>query len=162
MKVKSLMSPEVVTVTDEATLADAARLMWERASGFVAVTAAGDERIVGVVTDRDICMGALTTGAPLHRVPVTQSMTSKVVSCGPDQTLASAHRTMREHRIRRLPVIDGDDRILGLICLDGLAMHATQDRGTQAVTRQREVARTLSAIAESVEVAEEASAAAEA
>ena len=52
MKVKSLMSPEVVTVTDEATLADVARVMWEQDSGFVAVTAAGAASAVNLTVAR--------------------------------------------------------------------------------------------------------------
>jgi CBS-domain-containing membrane protein len=85
-------------------------------------------------------------------------MSREVVSCRPDQTLATAHRTMREHRIRRLPVIDAEARLLGLVSLDGLARHAAGDRGTQAVTRQREVTRTLGAIAAVAAAADEASA----
>jgi CBS domain-containing protein len=127
--------------TDEAMSA-AARLMWEHDIGAVPVLDA-KAKLVGIVTDRDLCMGVYFTGEPLAAVPVEHAMSKRVFTIEPAQSVEKAEELMRSKRIRRLPVVEGD-KLVGMISLGDLA-RAAQAR--KAVTAS-EVNATLAAIAE--------------
>ncbi|HJL41287.1 MAG TPA: CBS domain-containing protein, partial [Myxococcales bacterium LLY-WYZ-16_1] len=138
MWAKEIMSRPVVTCRPGDTLNEAARLMWEHDCGALPVVDDAD-RIVGMITDRDICMAAYTQGAPLWALPVERSMAHKVYSCHPDTPIEEAAVSMRAQRIRRLPVVDGDEQLVGMVTLGDLARHAGRsawngDRGGVAYT----------------------------
>ena len=82
MKVENLMTKEVATCRTDDTLSDAARIMWERDCGFVPITESGElRRVVGVVTDRDICIAAYTRGQPLGQIRIGDLMSTRIQSC---------------------------------------------------------------------------------
>jgi CBS-domain-containing membrane protein len=83
-------------------------------------------RPVGFLTDRDICMAAYTQGKALELLRVEAAMARKVVSCGVDDDLRSAAGLMRQHRTRRLPVVNPDGTLVGLLSLDDLACEAAR------------------------------------
>lgn len=120
MKVNELMTREVDTCLSDSPLARAAQLMWEKDHGSVAVID-GQARPVGMITDRDVCMGAYTTGSSLWDVPVSRSMSHPVVVVGQDDDVEEAERLMREKMVRRLPVVDGDGKLVGILSLSDLA-----------------------------------------
>ena len=107
MTVGDLMTRDVKTCGCQDGLDVAARLMWANDCGSVPVV---DEngRIVGMLTDRDICMAALTQGGPLTHLCVANAMANVVYSCLPEDSLATAEDLMRDHQIRRLPVMTAD------------------------------------------------------
>jgi CBS domain-containing protein len=88
MRIKELMSHPVVTCPNSTTLEDAARLMWEYDCGIVPIVN-DDGRLVGVVTDRDICMAGYTQGRPLREIPVVTAMASQVVAAHADDGVES-------------------------------------------------------------------------
>jgi CBS domain-containing protein len=150
MKVKDLMQTKLHTCHPDDSLAAAARIMWERDCGIVPVVD-GAGRLVGVVTDRDACMASYTKGLPLQQIPVASAMASRVVSLHVGDDLTRAHEEMRTHKLRRLPVVAGEHRLVGLISLKDLATAAAKDK---APAPRQEVARTLAAVsAERVAVA---------
>ncbi|HZY58811.1 MAG TPA: CBS domain-containing protein [Candidatus Binataceae bacterium] len=120
MKVQRIMRHGVKTCHPHDSLNDAAQIMWEDACGSVPVV---DEefRPVGFLTDRDICMAAYTQGAPLGAMCVASAMARRVVSCSPEDDVTDAARVMRENGVRRLPVVDAEGRLVGLLSLDDLA-----------------------------------------
>jgi CBS domain-containing protein len=122
-RVKDVMCAAVHTCRPDDSLAAAARIMWERDCGIVPVT---DEvgRLEGVVTDRDACMASYTQGKSLLTIPVAAAMAARVVTLHADDDLGRAHELLRTHRIRRLPVVDGDHHVVGLLSLKDLAAHA--------------------------------------
>lgn len=161
MKVGKIMRP-VRAVGPRASLAEAASVMWENDCGFVPVVEPGSLQLCGVLTDRDICMGGLTQGLPLEQIPVDRSMSRRVFTCAPSDEVATIHETMREHHVRRVPVVDDEKHVLGVLSLTDLAV-----RGTTGSSRRsraaREVGLTLGQIAdktptEHVEKSEEAEA----
>jgi CBS domain-containing protein len=143
--IKTIMVADVGTVRDDATLADAARIMWERDCGIVPVVDAGD-RLCGVITDRDICMGALSSARPIQEIPLTASMTREVQTCTEQADLRRVHDLMRRRQVRRLPVVDADDHVVGILSLNDLALALAEAKGTQASAARRDVAETLKAI----------------
>ena len=131
MNVEQCMSNAPKTCTMDDNLARAAGIMWESDCGYVPVVD-GARRVVGVITDRDICMAAFTRGAPLHALDVGASMARKVFSCRPEDQLEAAEALMQNYQVRRLPVVDDDDRIVGVLSLNDVA------RATRALSSSRE------------------------
>jgi CBS domain-containing protein len=145
MTVEELMTREVASCSSSATLNTAARLMWEHDYGCAPVVA--DGRVVGMITDRDICMAAYTQDRPLSTLPVSHAMSKDVYSCSPDDPLAVAERIMRERRVRRLPVIDAKGHLVGILSLNDIARTFGRDgRPAAGGPRAREVASTLAAV----------------
>ncbi len=121
--VRDVMSAAVRTCHADDTLAVAARIMWEQDCGFVPVTD-GVGRLVGVVTDRDACMSSYTQGKSLLAIPVSAAMATRVVTLHAADPLERAHELLRTHHLRRLPVVDGDHHVLGVVSLKDLAAQA--------------------------------------
>jgi CBS domain-containing protein len=144
MKVSSVMTKDVSTCTQGETLDQAARIMLERDCGVVPILEGRDDRrLAGVVTDRDICIAAFTTGKMLDQLPIVDVMTKVVTCCRASDDLDAAGRTMQQVQVHRLPVLDDADRLVGMLSIADIA-RATA-RGRDAVT-PLEVGETLAAI----------------
>lgn len=146
MKVGELMKHPVHTCSPEDNLHTAARLMWEHDCGSIPVVES-DGRVVAMLTDRDICMAAYTQGLPLPSIKVRSAMSRSLFRCSPDASVAEAESIMRSSQVRRLPVTDADNRIVGIISLGDIARAA----GAQRTRRKKavnysEVGETLDAI----------------
>ena len=146
MKVKKLMTADCATCAADSPVAEAAKIMWKSDCGIVPVLEEGN--IVGVVTDRDICMAALMSGLPLGLIRVNEVMTTEVSVCEADDEATAAHATMRESQIRRLPVVDEEGALVGMISLSDLANEAYAGRSKAAAKRQRDVGRSFASISE--------------
>jgi CBS domain-containing protein len=146
MNVSQLMSQSVETCRPEDSLAFAAGKMWDRDVGCLPVVAA-DGRVVGIVTDRDVCMAGYTQGRPLADLPVSVAMSKELYSCRASDALIEAEETMRSHQVRRLAVVDANGRLAGLISLNDLAREAEREIGRKGreLTAQ-EVSATLAAV----------------
>jgi CBS domain-containing protein len=126
MKVGRLMTRVVKTCRPQDSLSIAAKLMWDSNCGSVAVVA--------------------DTG--LYDIQVSIAMSKKLFSCGPEDSLATAEKIMRSNRIRRLPVVDADGHLVGILSLDDIAREAAHERkgkGRAEITTE-EVCDTLAAI----------------
>lgn len=135
MKVKDLMATEVKCCAGYDTLNSAAQLMWEHDIGCVPVID-NDRRVIGMLTDRDICMAAYTQGVALSGAPVTSAMSKQVFACAPDDEVAVAEKLMREQQVRRLPVLDGQGRLARIISLNDIAREGAREA---ELKRAREV-----------------------
>lgn len=148
MRVDQIMTKQVSCCSPDKTLAEAAQLMWDHDCGCLPVcTGNGASRVAGVITDRDICMSALFNGKPLYELRVSDAMSRQLQTCRPGDAVADAEKTMRQARIRRLPVIDEQGALLGMISLADLAREAARENmfPTQEIT-ETEVGDTLAAI----------------
>ena len=150
MLVEQIMARPVQCCRPQDTLAHAARLMWDHDCGCLPVVS-GDRvtRVEGVITDRDICMHALFQGKPLQQLRVSDAMAGQVQVCRPADSLADAEKKMRDARIRRLPVIDEHDTLVGMISLADLAQEALRERAAASPeVTESEIGDTLAAICE--------------
>jgi CBS domain-containing protein len=129
MTVSSLMTRDVATCAPDNSLAEAARRMWQRDVGCLAVVEHG--RVVGMITDRDACMSGYLEGRRLDEIPAGTAMSRSVFACGPATSLGGAQSIMKDRRVRRLPVLDGDGHLLGIVTLGDLARGADSNRGQQ-------------------------------
>jgi CBS domain-containing protein len=144
MRIKEIMSKPAVTCPTSCTLNEAARLMWEFDCGVIPVVGENG-RVAGVVTDRDICMAAYTQGKPLAQIPVTVAMATAVVASHENDTVESVERLMQDNQVRRIPILDGESRPVGLVSLNDLARRAAQSK-KHAV--EHEIVTTLAAVCE--------------
>ena len=142
MKVADLMTRDVHTCTIHDSLNGAARIMWDHDCGCAPVVDAHG-KLVGIVTDRDICMAAYTQGVPLDAIRVERVMSARVISCGRGDELETAHQLMRTHEIHRLPVVDTRGRPIGILSLSDVINHWHGDRAAEQAV---EIAATFSAI----------------
>ncbi|MGC8522595.1 MAG: CBS domain-containing protein [Steroidobacteraceae bacterium] len=150
MLVENLMTRQVQSCQVGDSLAHAAQLMWQHDCGAIPVCAGnGAQRVVGVITDRDICMSALFEGKPLKDLRVNEAMSKSVTSVRPSDSLAQAERVMRDSHIRRLPVIDHDGALIGMISLADLAREAIRERShPRKEVTENDIGNTLAAICE--------------
>src|SRR5579863_2881296 len=145
MNVFEVMTRHVFCCRREDSLASAAALMWVHDVGCVPVVN-DDGAVVGMITDRDICMAAYTRGARLENVDIASVMSRQVHVCSPGQSVAKAEEVMRLDRVRRTPVIDDRGALLGILSLGDLAREAVaQKRRRHGERLDEEVTTTLAA-----------------
>ena len=99
-----------------------------------------------MITDRDICMAALWEGKDLHCIPVAQAMSKQICACSPSDSVLKVQSTMRQHRVRRLPVVDVGGRLVGIISVNDILRDAARLAGSGIKQDLVEVATTLSLI----------------
>jgi CBS domain-containing protein len=126
MDVKHLMRHQVAHCKPDDSLNIAAQMMWEESCGSIPVVD-GNFRPVGFLTDRDICMAAYTQGRSLREISVDTAMSTRPVCCGEGDELVHASQLMRDHCLRRLPVVDGRGILVGLLSLDDIACESQRN-----------------------------------
>jgi len=130
--VRELMTPGVVTVRPDASLVEAAQLM--RAQDIGDVLVADDRSLLGVLTDRDIALRAVAEGVDPLTVSAQAVCTPNPVVIGPDDAVSAAVELMRDHAIRRLPVIE-DGHPVGMVSLGDLAVSEDPDSALAEISR---------------------------
>jgi CBS domain-containing protein len=130
MKVSDVMSTDVETVRPDQMVRDAARFMLQADAGSIPVTEGN--RLVGMITDRDIAVRGVALGYG-PETPVSELMTSGIVSAHADELIEEAARKMGEAQVRRLPVIDHDQRLIGIVSLGDLARETDEETASQAL-----------------------------
>jgi len=145
MKVSEIMTPDVHVCVPGASLERAARIMWDEDCGCVPVID-GEGRPLGLITDRDVCMGTLARGGALGDAPVDASMSQPPVTCKADDTVEEAERIMCEHQIRRLIVVDDDGKLAGLVSLSDLVQAVPSEGQAEALRFSDELLTTLSSV----------------
>jgi CBS domain-containing protein len=128
MRVKELMTSDVKSCGLDTNLAAAAKIMWEEDCGAVPVTDAQGQ-VVGMITDRDICIAGATRSRGEGEIPVGDVISKTVYTCAPSDDARSALETMRHRRIRRLPVVDQSGRLNGILSLHDIAAQARSSKG---------------------------------
>jgi CBS domain-containing protein len=144
MKVREIMTPSVRTCFPETNLAHAATLMWDSDCGVLPVIS-GDRKVLGVITDRDICMAAATKGRRADEILVAEVIGNQVFSCRPEDEVHAALKVMKDRRVRRVPVTDAEGRLEGVLSMNDLILAAHEGRGRKGVSYE-DVVETLKAI----------------
>jgi CBS domain-containing protein len=121
MIVADLMTRNAASVRSGQTLASAAQVMWDCDCGAVPVVEREGDKVIGMVTDRDICMATWSRGLPPSSIFVDEAMSKELVRCTANDTIAHAGALMRSNQIRRIPVVDSEGRLLGILSLADIA-----------------------------------------
>lgn len=146
--VEDVMTRKPRCCRPEDDLATAAQVMWDVDCGCVPIVVDG-RHIVGMITDRDVCMAALMNGRPLHEVRVEHVMTKNIATCKSTDDVREAQRIMRRRKVRRLPVTDAEGKLVGILSLHDVASTAKRNmRRLLPKVRLREVGLTFAEVSE--------------
>lgn len=120
MKIQDVMTPGVECTSPTATLQEAARRMEALNVGSLPVCE--NDRLIGMLTDRDIAVRSVARGSDPTTTSVRDTMTPDVISCFDDVDISEAAQLMKENQVRRLPVLDRSKRLVGIVSLGDLAV----------------------------------------
>jgi CBS domain-containing protein len=123
MKVQEVMTQDVKACFPDTNLAAAAVLMWENDCGILPVVANGGNT-VGVITDRDIAIAVGTRGRAPQELRVDEVIQGPVVACSLDDDVHTALKTMRKDKLRRLPVLNSEGELKGILSINDLVVHS--------------------------------------
>ena len=145
MKVKDIMTPNAKAIWLTESLADAAQLMWENDCGVLPIIKDG-RKVIGMITDRDICMAVAMRDRNPSGVSVEEVMTGQVYCVAAEDELDQALLAMQEHKIRRLPVVNAEGELEGIVSLNDVVLNAASDAVTGESINYADVVKTYQAI----------------
>jgi len=131
MQVKEIMSPEVKWVAPELTLQELSELMRDQDIGCIPV--GENDRLIGMITDRDIVCRAVADGCDPLTTTAREMMTKGMVYCFEDDELEAAVQAMEDKQLHRLTVLNRDKRMVGLLSLGDVATHASHELSGEAL-----------------------------
>jgi CBS domain-containing protein len=127
MKVTEMMTRNVKSCTAETNLAAAAMEMWDGDCGTLPVVDT-DGKVIGMITDRDICMAAATKHQDIAHIKVGDVNTGQVQSCTPETSVRDALKTFAQARVRRLPVVDEVGLLQGILSMKDIVLRTGDER----------------------------------
>ena len=145
MKVKDVMTPDAKSIGITQSLAVAAKEMWENDCGALPVVKEG-QKVVGMLTDRDICMAGAMRDRSLANISVEEIISKKVFAAKADENIEHALDIMREHQIRRLPVINAEGELEGIVSMNDIVLKAKAPNGKKPPIEYADVVKTYQAI----------------
>jgi CBS domain-containing protein len=128
MRVKEVMTPNAKAIWLTESLADAAQLMWENDCGVLPIIKDGS-KVIGLITDRDICMASAMKDRNPSAISVEEVMTGQVVGVNPEDNIDQALLLMQQHKIRRLPVINPEGELQGVLSMNDIVLKAKTPDG---------------------------------
>lgn len=157
MKVEDLMSRDVKTCHRGTNLAEVASILWESDCGALPVVD-DDHKVVGIISDRDICLAVATKGRPASEIAVGEVTSGRpIFTCSSHDSIQDAMATMQQQQIRRIPVVSRENKIEGILSISDVILAARkEERGSQQGVSNSEVISTLKAICEQRHVAQNA------
>ena len=146
MRVQDIMTANVDACSPDSDLAAATTIMWKRDCGSVPVVD-NDRKVVGMITDRDICMAVATRNKLASEIKVGEVISGNVYACAPDDKVRDALETMQSAQLRRLPVVDANGVLHGILSINDVVIHSDKGRSKKHISH-KEVIRTLKALCE--------------
>jgi len=141
MRIRHVMTKDPSCCVPSDSAVRAAKIMREERAGIVPIIEnEQSQRIIGVVTDRDLCMNVVAEGRDPATVTVQECMTTKVVTCSPDDSIEKVTELMRENQIRRVPVVNDGGELQGIVALADVV-----ERGNVKTTQTHETLKQVSA-----------------
>lgn len=126
MQLKNIMSTNVERIHKDVSVTEAAQKMKALDVGMLPVY--DGDRLVGMITDRDITLRVAAAALDPAKIAVQEAMTAETIYCFEDQTVQEAARMMEQHQIRRLIILNRDKRLVGIVSLGDLATHTGSKR----------------------------------
>jgi len=134
MRVAEIMTRDAEVLPSDFILKDAALKMQQLDVGMLPIRV-GD-RLVGMLTDRDITLRATAEGRDPTKTRVREVMTPEVVYCFEDQDVSEAAKLMQEKQIRRLPILNREKRLVGIVSLGDLAVHSAEEKAVSKTIKE--------------------------
>lgn len=146
MKVQDIMTSDVQCCGPDTNLAAAAKMMWDSDCGALPVLNVQGQ-VMSMITDRDICMAAATKNKPASDITVWETVTGKVHTCHLSDDVHTALDIMKREKVRRIPVVDEDGILQGIVAMNDFVLLAGEAKGGKAPALSYEdVVRTMKAI----------------
>ncbi len=122
MNIESIMTKQPLCCSPAASVQDVARIMKENDVGAIPVVSdLVSKQLVGIITDRDLCISAMADGKDPRKTSIADYFTKTVVTCAPEDTLEACEQKMKQYRIRRIPVVDKQNSCIGIVVQADLA-----------------------------------------
>jgi CBS domain-containing protein len=144
MKVQDLMTRDVQCCGPDTNLAAAAKMMWDSDCGALPILNVQGQ-VMGMITDRDICMAAATKNKPASEITVWETSSGKAYTCRMTDDVHTALDIMKRERVRRLPVVDEDGILQGIVAMNDFILAVGEDKNTADLSCE-DVMRALKAI----------------
>ena len=148
MQVKEIMTSDVMFCGTNATLADVATAMWDKDCGAVPVVNQ-DKRVVGIITDRDICMAVVMGNRLASEITTNELIGGLVRVCSPEDSVETALEIMEHAQLRRLPVVAKDGTLCGIFSISDAIRQTGKDEKKNKRVSRKSVLKTLNSICES-------------
>ena len=146
MKVKDVMMRTAASCGPETNLGAAVEILWDRNCGILPIVDTG-KKVIGVVTDRDICIALGTRNRLPSDITVGEVTSGKLFACAAEDDIRSAMATMARAKVRRLPVLTVDGKLEGILSMDDITMHSATRTGKGATELSHDdVVETLKAV----------------
>ncbi len=146
MKVQDIMTSDVQCCGPDTNLAAAAKMMWDSDCGALPVLNVGGQ-VMGMITDRDICMAAATKNKPASGITVWETVSGKAHTCHLSDDVHTALDIMKREKIRRIPVVDEDGMLQGIVAMNDFVLLAGEAKeGKAPAVSYEDVVRTMKAI----------------
>ena len=146
MKVQDIMTSDVQCCGPDTNLTAAAKMMWDSDCGALPVLNV-EGQVMGMITDRDICMAAATKNKPTSDVTVWETARGTAYTCHMSDDVHTALDIMKREKVRRLPVVDEDGVLQGIVAMNDFVLLAGESKGAKApAVSYEDVVRTLKAI----------------
>ncbi|HKW88685.1 MAG TPA: CBS domain-containing protein [Candidatus Acidoferrales bacterium] len=127
MKVRDVMVGTPAYCGADTNLGSAIEILWNRNCGFLPVVDE-QEKVIGVVTDRDLCIAMGTRNRLAGDLTVSEVVSPQLFYCKPEDDIHAALRIMGDKKVRRLPVVDNERKLRGILAMDDIVMHAQTSR----------------------------------
>lgn len=128
MKVQDVMTNEVRACLPQTSLAIAATMMWEHDCGVLPVVDS-ENKVLGMITDRDVAIAVATKSRLASEISVGEIITGKVYSARPEDDVHTALKTMRHERVHRLPIVNSQGMLKGILSLNDIVLRAEEEKG---------------------------------
>jgi len=145
MQVQDVMARSLRTCTAKNNLAEAASLMSKGGCGALPVLD-NEGRVAGIITDRDVCICVGSRDRKASEITVVEAMSTDVAICHPQDEIHIPLKTMRMRKVRRLPVVTSDGKLVGMLSVSELLLHARHDDGSRPPLSEENVMSTLRGI----------------
>lgn len=134
MKVREIMTPDPVCCLPEDTAQKVAAVLREKNVGAMPVVLDQSSRkLVGVITDRDLCCRVLANGSNPATMRIDRIFSANPVTCREGENVAHCEQLMQEHQVRRIPVVDGEGRCIGIVAQADLALKEKPEKISRIV-----------------------------
>ena len=134
MKIKEVMSQNPVCCLASDSAQSVARMMCERNIGSIPVVCdQQSKQLLGMITDRDLCCAVIAGGLDPKTTPIQKFITTKLITCRDGEDIDNCEKVMQEHQVRRVPVVDGQNHVIGIVSQADLALKGKSEHVSKTV-----------------------------
>ena len=134
MKIKEVMSQNPVCCLASDSAQSVARMMCERNIGSIPVVSdQQSKQLLGMITDRDLCCAVIAGGLDPKTTPIQKFITTKLITCRDGEDIDNCEKVMQEHQVRRVPVVDGQNHVIGIVSQADLALKGKPEHVSKTV-----------------------------